>query len=325
MDEQQLFVLLRKYSQGTCNAEELQALEAWYASLGQQLPDEVIDPGSDAAQQLVAQQLRALRAQLQPLQVVRRRPWQKWWRYAAVLAVLLVAGGSGYYLLKPGAHAPQQRVSSDAGKAADFSRYLTLPDGSSVVLHAGSRLIYPDVFGSKREVTLYGEAYFDIRADSLKPFIITSGKLKTTVLGTAFNISAYPGQKEITVSVTRGKVRVEDDRKVLAVLNPDQQIVYNTEDASAQQQQVNALARSSWTTNDMIFENATFETIANTLSKRYEVNIAFSDEALKQCPIRVSFSGTESLEEVLDVVCAVRNATYTIDKGDVMIKGKGCQ
>ncbi|MGN7821341.1 FecR family protein [Chitinophaga sp. 22536] len=331
MDEQNLYVLLQKYSQGACTEEELTMLEGWYATLGQDLPDEVIDPQSEAAKQLTQRQLLALRARLSaapvapPLKAVKLRTMGKWWRYAAIWASVLVLVGAGYWW-----YSNSDRTTVSVRRYADgqtnFDRYLTLPDGSTVVLHRGSRLVVPEHFnGLSREVTLLGEAYFDIRSDSLKPFVINTGQLKTTVLGTAFNISAYPEQAEITVSVTRGKVKVEDGTKVLAVLTPDQQIVYNIKNAAARQEAVNAAARANWTTNEMVFENATFETIANTLSKRYEVNIQFSDDALKQCPVRVSFAGTESLEEVLDVICGVRNATYQIENGrDVLIKGKGC-
>lgn len=332
MDEQNLYVLLQKYSQGTCTEEELKTLESWYGALGQDLPDEVIDPRSEAAWQLTQQQLLALRTRLAaapaaaPLTVVKQSAWKKILRYAAVWASLLLLAGAGYWWYRHNSPSPAAAVRQYADSQTDFDRYLTLPDGSTVVLHRGSRLVVPEKFnGSSREVTLLGEAYFDIRSDSLKPFVINTGQLKTTVLGTAFNISAYPGQAEITVSVTRGKVKVEDGSKVLAVLTPDQQIIYNTRNAAARQEAVNAAARASWTTNEMVFENATFEAIANTLSKRYEVNIQFSDDALKQCPVRVSFAGTESLEEVLDVICGVRNATYKIENGhDVLIKGKGC-
>ncbi|NLR66506.1 DUF4974 domain-containing protein [Chitinophaga varians] len=331
MDEQNLYVLLQKYSQGACTEEELTILEGWYATLGQDLPDEVIDPQSEAARQLTRRQLQALRARLSatpaapPLKAVKQRTMSKWWRYAAIWASILVLAGAGHWW-----YSNSDRTTVSVRRYADgqtnFDRYLTLPDGSTVVLHRGSRLVVPEHFnGQSREVTLLGEAYFDIRSDSGKPFVINTGQLKTTVLGTAFNISAYPEQAEITVSVTRGKVKVEDGTKVLAVLTPDQQIVYNIKNAAARQEAVNAAARANWTTNEMVFENATFETIANTLSKRYEVNIQFSDDALKQCPVRVSFAGTESLEEVLDVICGVRNATYQIENGrDVLIKGKGC-
>lgn len=329
MDEQNVYILLKKYSQGTCTAEELTALEAWYEALGQQLPEQVIAPDSGEAHQLTQQKLLELKTRIgntQQLKVVKIPGWKKVLRYAAVWAGILLLGAAGFYLLYPDTSGPGKGNTLYISEQQSFNRFITLPDGSIVILHAGSKLEYPEAFtGKTREVLLSGEAYFDIKHDSLKAFIINTGRVKTTVLGTAFNIKAYPDAPEITVSVTRGKVKVEDDKAVLGVLTPDQQIVYNTNSATAIHQKVNAMAKSSWTTTNMIFENATFETIAVNLSKRYDVNIQFNDETLKQCPVTASFTGTEPLKEVLDVICQVRNATYTIENGhNVLIKGKGC-
>src|SRR5690606_2859673 len=89
-------------------------------------------------------------------------------------------------------------------------RLLHLPDGSTVIVGVGSKLNYPSSFDSlrTREVYLEGQAYFDIRHNPQKPFIIHTGKVATTVLGTSFNIKAWPEDQDITVTVTRGKVRV---------------------------------------------------------------------------------------------------------------------
>ena len=332
MDEQKLYLLLRKHSQGTCTAEELAALEDWYRAMGQQLPEQAITPGSEAAQQLTQQKLSELRARIAnagnatSLKAVKTGSWRKVLRYAALWAGVLLLGAAGYYLLNPRNTGSHKSDTAYVSELKNFNRFITLPDGSIVILHAGSKLEYPTAFtGKTREVFLSGEAYFDIKHDSLKAFIINTGKVKTTVLGTAFNIKAYPDLPEITVSVTRGKVKVEDDKAVLGVLTPDQQIVYNTKNATALQQKVNAAVKSNWTMSNMIFENVTFETIAVNLGKRYDVNIQFSNESLKQCPVTASFTGTEPLKEVLDVICQVRNATYTIENGhNVLIRGKGC-
>jgi len=208
-----------------------------------------------------------------------------------------------------------------------WTRHIVLPDSSTVVLHAGSRLLYRTAFsGHTREVTLAGEAYFDIVYRQEQPFIIHTGQLKTTVLGTAFNIRAYDSSREVMVLVTKGRVRVEDGRQVLAELTPNQQITYNLRQAQAQQQEVNATrVVTDWTKKDMVFASISFEQIASTLSQRYGIPVRFKNEALKHCPIRASFSGTESLKDVMAVLCEVRNATYTIDPGKgVEIDGEGC-
>jgi ferric-dicitrate binding protein FerR (iron transport regulator) len=331
MDPHNLLILLEKYNAGQCTAEELQLLDDWYESLGRERPDHVIDPESEAASLLTRRQLQALKAQLAlaketaPPAIIKRSFRYSALRWAAVLAGILLLTAAIYFSRQPRQAAPVL-AGRQTLKGLDHSRYLTLPDGSEVVLHAGSRLEYPAAFsGETREVTLSGEAYFDIHQDAASRFVINTGSVKTTVLGTAFNIKAYPGSHEIIVSVTKGKVKVEDGPTMLAVLTPDQQVVYNTLASTLAQKHVNALDQINWTREDMVFESVPFETIAASISKRYHVNIHFRNEALKQCLVRASFSGTESLEEVLSVLCTVRNASYTItDEQEIIIDGKGC-
>lgn len=106
------------------------------------------------------------------------------------------------------------------------NKVIFLPDGSTVFLSPGSRLNYPSTFDGKkkREVFLQGQGFFDIKHNASRPFIVHSGQVATTVLGTAFNIKAQPHEKYITVTVKRGKVSVSDRYKTLGVITPQEQI-----------------------------------------------------------------------------------------------------
>ncbi|MGX5818912.1 FecR family protein [Chitinophaga lutea] len=329
MDIRALYELLEKYRQGNCTPAELEQLEAWYASLGGDRPANLLDEGSEAAAALTHRKLEELRSQLadDAAPVVRMSAWKNIRRWAAVAACLIiVAGGLGYWLNR----GPERAVvlSRDMRKEADHDRHILLPDGSTVVLHAGSRLEYPPSFnGATREVTLHGEAYFDVRKDTVAPFIIHSGPVRTTVLGTAFNIKAFDHMPEVTVSVTRGKVKVEavEGNRLLAVLNPNQQVVYSSREMTAFSRPAD-LSELRWIGHDMVFEDQRFSDIVSTLSSRYHADIRFEDPALGNCLIRASFNGTEPLEKVLDVLCGVRNVTYTTDEDyNILIKGTGCQ
>ncbi|HEY1199475.1 MAG TPA: FecR domain-containing protein, partial [Niastella sp.] len=212
-------------------------------------------------------------------------------------------------------------------KATGFIRHLTLPDGTSVVLQANSRLNYPENFiGNTREVILCGEAFFDVAHNPQKPFIIHTGRIRTTVLGTAFNISAPVDGKQITVAVTRGKVKVENEQKLLAVLTPNQKVSYEpvTEAVSKDTVNANSLV-TDWTKQDRVFEGRSFEDVAALLGRRYGVDIRFKREGLKKCTIKAFFSGTETLNKVLEVLCIINNATYSFtDNKTVLLDGAGC-
>jgi ferric-dicitrate binding protein FerR (iron transport regulator) len=253
--------------------------------------------------------------------VIGRIRYKPMFRIAALFIIIILSATVFYLTLRP-------RITTvpQVPDQSSYAKYLILPDGSKVIVHANSKVEYPRQFaGNTRQVTLTGEAYFDIKHNTEKPFIIHTGKLKTTVLGTAFNIKAYPNSTDITVTVTRGRVKVEDDKKVLGILTHDKQLVYNLPQATVQKQAVVATEAVKWTKENMVFESVAFETITAQISRRYGITIRFTNEDIKKCPVTASFSGTESLEEVISFLCLARNATYTTEKDNtITIDGKGC-
>lgn len=205
-------------------------------------------------------------------------------------------------------------------------KQITLSDGSRIRLNSGAELKYPDTFhGATREVYLSGEAYFDIEHNRLKPFIIHTGNVITTVLGTAFNINAVKGSSKIVVTVTRGKVSVSDDNGVLALVTPNQQLAYNTENHKSVRQTVNASKFIAWQNGDLHFEDLTFREAALILQQRFKVRILFTNDKVQNC----RFSGTalegKNIDQVLTVICAFNDATYTRkSNGSIIIDGQGC-
>ena len=250
-------------------------------------------------------------------------------KYFAVAASLLIVVCAGFYFMlnRPSgkiAYKPAALTSD----ASAYTRHIVLPDSSVVVLHANSNIRLPEGFNiHTREITLTGEAYFDVRPDAGRPFIVHTGIVKTTVLGTAFNIKAYPGMRQVIVSVTRGKVRVDDNKKTIATLVHNGQVTYTLNNESAAEQSIDAgMVVTDWTKKDVVFESISFGEIAAILSKRYSVTIKFSNEALKDCHVRTSFKGIEPLNEMLDLLCTAMNASYKRNAGnEVIISGEGCK
>jgi ferric-dicitrate binding protein FerR (iron transport regulator) len=205
-------------------------------------------------------------------------------------------------------------------------QFVELPDGSTVILNEGSRLSYDRSFGdSLREVLLTGEAYFNVTHDAAKPFTVVTGNITTRVLGTSFNVTAYPDQQQVQVTVTRGKVQVNNDERLLGIITPDQQISVNTVTYDFVQRSVKAEQASAWQSQYLILDNVSLEEAATTIAQKYNVTIALSNHALKGCRISATFLKGENLEQVLTVVSGVVQATYSIDAdGKVTIDGKGC-
>ncbi|ANI88026.1 hypothetical protein A9P82_01030 [Arachidicoccus ginsenosidimutans] len=242
-----------------------------------------------------------------------------------IAVVVLIAIGISSTLLVRHYYGQSVQIATNTplSNKTDFTKYLKLSDGSTVIVKAGSELIYPQSFsGNTRDVTLNGEAYFDIHHDAAHPFIIHTGKITTTVLGTAFDINA--SIDKVTVTVTRGRVKVADQKKVLAVLAPNQQVVYDVKKAAVEDINVQAAKSLAWAKLGMSFDGAKFGNIIRAMEKRYQTHIRFANPALENCLISATFSGTESLEEVISVLCIARDATYMIKNGDVVIDGRGC-
>jgi len=337
--------LFQKYLDGRCAPGEVDYLMELMKTdeykalalelIGRQVGENVgIDQLDDALAQRLESRLQRILEDEAPKIPLHRAPLLNLKRKLAIAAVVIAVAATGLFVwmiprkLSPTVAGiqPVEKMVFPAVGAFDHIRNITLPDGSSVVLHAGSKLDYAESFdGPTREVRLEGEAYFDIAHNPHRPFIIHTGKVKTTVLGTSFNIKA--DARKVVVSVTRGRVKVEDESKLLAVLTPDQQVQYNLPDAKAEQQTVNANTLvTDWTKEDMIFNGVSFEEIAATLSKRYGVPVKFRNQALKNCKIRASFSGTEKIEQVASVLSGIRNGAYQqLADGTIVLDGEGCE
>jgi len=210
----------------------------------------------------------------------------------------------------------------DTGKG----KFMRLPDGSVVLLNHGSRLDYGGAFNIKtREVVLTGEAYFDIRQDDKRPFIVHAGRVNTTVLGTAFNIRAYPGQPEVVVTVTRGKVKVSDHKKTYGILTSNQQIAVSMDTEGFSREEVNAESIVAWKKDYLILDAISLEEASRLIGDKYHIHLLLANDEMKKCQISATFLSHESLEQVLNVVCGVLGATYTMQPNDqVVINGKGC-
>lgn len=212
--------------------------------------------------------------------------------------------------------------------AFNGKQLICLPDGSTIILNDKSSITYDqnDFNNKTREVTLTGEAYFDIKRNETKPFIVHTGKVQTKVLGTAFNINAYDTSKNIEVTVTRGKVQVGDLKKVYGIITPNQQIVVNKSTLVYEQNNVNAAIAIEWKSNYLILDDLNMKDAVALISQKYKVQILLSNEKIRNCRITASFLNEEDLDHVLKVVCSVIETEYHYDQnGVITLEGKGCE
>lgn len=310
MTRDELSALTTKYLNGTATAEERSVLEGWYHSFeGRELVAELPE-GED--EEMLENRLKERIDQHRSKGLLIR---MKRFQVAAVICVLAAAGALAIFL-------NSRRVYT----TGDQPRFVVLPDGSKVWLNTATRLVYTDYpMLDERHLSLRGEAYFDVARDPEQPFIIRAGSMITQVLGTAFNIKAYPDEP-FYVTVTSGKVRLEDKKtRTITFLTPDRQLKYNNQNRPVIAQ-VKASAAYAWTNGQLEFNDQSFAQIARTIKRKYNVALVFANEPLQHCMFTASFEKETSVSRVLELLCRINNASYTFnaDSSVVTVSGKGC-
>lgn len=221
-------------------------------------------------------------------------------------------------------------------------RTLLLSDGSKVTLNAGSTFTISKNFNERlREVTLEGEAYFDIEHNPEKPFIIHTTSMNIKVLGTIFNVKAYPTDKTLETSLLKGSVEVtlknENDRKV--ILHPDEKIILinplfrnevkahsNPKEETKKEKYTianltydadSSRLEVSWIKDRFAFNDNSFEEVATELERWYGVSVQFDDDIVKQYRFTAIFDH-KTITEVLNALQLSRYFNYTIENGNII-------
>lgn len=337
MNKQYFIELLQKHQQGTITNEEKRFLESYY---------NLFEEESDILAMLPAEEKKKLQDETfksvwqdisreeHPAKVV----WYKrnlFLKVAVSAAALIIISGVLLYTnnTSPQKELAQQpiqhkknnlnnnRLETSTPANKPENRMIFLPDGSKVILSAGSKLNYPSSFDgmSKREVFLDGQAFFDIKHNPSRPFIVHTGDVKTVVLGTAFNVKAIAGEQDIVVTVKRGKVKVSDSNKTLGVITPNQQIVYDKKKIASVLTNVKNENYLEWQQRDMIIDNLTLSEAARLMEEKYRVKIVIDDPEVESLRFTTTFGKDETLEQMLNSICVFNALNYGYDKSRTLI------
>lgn len=238
-------------------------------------------------------------------------------RWAAVLLLPLISGMSVYLLVKPHNIVNGSLVIAvDKGQKASA----TLPDGSKVWINSSSRLTYDGSYNiENRVVDLCGEAYFEVKPDKKRPFIVKTTNFSVKALGTAFNVKAYNDDKELSAVLVSGKVEVVAGNSK-ALLMPNEKVLYDRGCNTLAKMPVdNVKAYTCWRSNEMAFEAESFESIVATLERNYNVKMVFASESLK----KYRFTGTvgnTNLQSMLQILSLSSPLEYSMEQGVVILK-----
>lgn len=190
-----------------------------------------------------------------------------------------------------------------------------LNDGTKVTLNSGSELRYPETFrNDKREVYLEGEAYFEVAHNPQKSFLVHSGKIVTSVLGTSFNVMAYKGLSNIAVTVLTGKVAVKNiASQQMVTLTPQQRVMLSDSKIAFKIDSVKDLSELvAWQKGELVFNNVTLEEIALKVGYRYGIKVDITDESKSQRRI----TGTFNKQSFLEIMTAITRLTETHFKAE---------
>lgn len=207
----------------------------------------------------------------------------------------------------------------------DDNKILILDDGTKVWMNSSSKLEYSKTFrkGQPREVTLIGEAYFEVERAEDWPFIVHTGDIKTKVLGTKFNVKAYPGMKDVLVSVKSGKVMVSKHNTVLATLVQDQELsvplLPNRVLPPLKEKALKSKVAGSWTTGYLEYEDESITAIIADLERFYGISIDLRHPALGDKVITMSVLKDSEPNEILEILTTLTDTHFEREENNYII------
>ena len=232
----------------------------------------------------------------------RRRPLRRLWlRISAAAAVLALVSTLVLHLLP--AERPEQLFTVEAPQGT-HSR-ISLPDGTQVWLNAGSALSYGSSFNeTSREVSLSGEAYFEVARHAALPFRVEARGCTFTVLGTKFDISAYAEDPAVTAALLEGALRFESEDKQEA-MTPGDLVTYDCATATVRREQVDVRQYRAWIDGVIRYDAITLPSLLRRLAREYDVEIDLRTRRFDDTTFRISLSSAQNIKSVMRALCDI--------------------
>jgi len=200
-----------------------------------------------------------------------------------------------------------------AGQRINF----TFEDGTNVWLNAQTKMTYPVEFkGKERQVSIEGEAYFEVAKNPKKPFIVSSKGFKIKVLGTTFNIFSYPEEKMSRISLIEGSVII--DNKNIITLKPQEEVTIESDKMIVAP--IGDNHYFLWIKGVYSFNNERFESIIKKLELYFGINIQIEDTAMREWRYTVKFRQSDGIDEILQLMKRIHNFNIKMDKENNYIK-----
>lgn len=342
--------LIRAFLNGECSEKELHKLRHWLSlpeneeeaeTLFKQSWNEISSetPLTDFDKEAV---LNGIRARVRSIEKgtrkvnhsTDRKPYPYTERKKSLTGLRIIIGLAivllvGYLVIPPSSHiepVTTEQVTRVAPRG--YRNTITLADGSTAILNSESSITYDKDFGQKnRLIHLTGEAFFDVARDESRPFVVIANGIKTTALGTSFNINAYHTDN-LAVSLATGKVRVEMEKEITGVernkviLRPGEQALWSSHEAALTKREFDPLEILSWKENIIYFNKTELKSMIDVLEKWYDVQITIEGETRKLTQTGTGKFKNQSLENVLSSLGFSMGFSYQINDKQITLKLK---
>ncbi|WP_077923421.1 FecR family protein [Spirosoma sp. 209] len=325
--------LARKYLQGDCTPEEERLMQEWADQTLTHAPPALSAAEESATSQHLWQRIAA-RTTRPPVRILYNR---RLWAGMAATVLLLAVGSwwrwstySGSALADQPAHL---RGVIDVKNTSAKPQTITLEDGSLVVLKPNSSVSYPEHFGNKtRSILLRGEAFFAVKRNLTKPFLVHTGDLVTEVLGTSFTIKSYDDAPAIEVLVRTGRVSVYEAernaprRRNGVILTPNQKVTFD----KSTKKLLPGLTDAPTPVNPpahrqtMVFDDTPLNDVISALQSAYGIEIVLENSQLMRCRLTADLNEL-ALHTQLDLLCRSVGASYEQRGTVIFINGDGCR
>ena len=301
--------VLAAYLRGELNAAEAAAVEAWYdaSAANRKLLGEVYyilyvnDRINDTAGIDVERSLRQFKRRMHAGRRISLRRIAVRAAAAAAVAVILLAGGVTTVSLSKRLAQPLT-VITHLGERSQ----VVLPDGTKVWLNSSSSVEYVAPFFSRqRRVKMEGEAYFEVEHDARRPFVVVTGQVVSTVLGTTFNVHAYSEDENYQITLATGSLLVDGGPESRSVrLRPGEQGFFERTSGLLSLRRVNVEQVLSWQEDRLYFRAEPLASIARSLERQFNVDITIPDERLRRICFTGEFVDGENIHEIMRIISA---------------------
>lgn len=322
MKDQIDYKILKKFAGGKYSMNDFRLVSYWFEDRRNEVElknaiqkhwDEfsTADDGSEKDLSLVLNNLKELIEFGKPAVSFRNKLRHFYLRAAAIL-LLPLALYSLYSTFKV-SPALEQTASIEIFSPRGARTHFLLPDGTQGWLNSGSSLSYASNFDKKRNVSLTGEAWFEVVHNEQKPFIVSTPNLDIRVLGTKFNVAAFPEESVTEVVLQEGKVKVDGNEKdFTAEMKPNEKFTYDKKKKEGFVQTVNSGQFCAWKDGLLVFRNEPLADVLKRIGRWYNVDILLTDTELAKFKYRATFQD-EPLEEVIRLISLTAPIEYSFD------------